>query len=188
MAGQERNEIDLLLAKSLKELAAKRPVEKITIKEITDRAGVIRPTFYHHFQDKYELLEWIIHTELLEPVHLLVQNEQVREAVVRLFSAMEADRAFYGRVARMDGVVTFEAVAHKCFKEMFLTVIPNPMPPEKVKYAWLTPDTIASYYANSLCFIVKKWIMEGMVIPPQEIADTYQYILTHSVEEIIKEL
>ena len=66
MAIQGKTDIDQLLAKSLKEIAVRRPVEKITIKEITDKAGVIRPTFYNHFQDKFELIEWIIRTELLE--------------------------------------------------------------------------------------------------------------------------
>ena len=51
MAIQGKTDIDQLLAKSLKEIAVRRPVEKITIKEITDKAGVIRPTFYNHFQD-----------------------------------------------------------------------------------------------------------------------------------------
>ena len=74
MTNQGRNAIDTLLAESLKELTIKQPIEKITIKEITDKAGVIRPTFYNHFQDKYELLEWIIRTELLEPVTPLIQN------------------------------------------------------------------------------------------------------------------
>ena len=57
MVVQAKNDIDVLLAKSFKELVAKTPIEKITIKQITDKAGVIRPTFYNHFQDKYELLE-----------------------------------------------------------------------------------------------------------------------------------
>ena len=55
MTNQGRNAIDTLLAESLKELTIKQPIEKITIKEITDKAGVIRPTFYNHFQDKYEV-------------------------------------------------------------------------------------------------------------------------------------
>ncbi len=55
MTGQGKSAIDTLLAESFKELALKHPIEKITIKEITDKAGVIRPTFYNHFQDKYGL-------------------------------------------------------------------------------------------------------------------------------------
>lgn len=68
MTQQGKNAIDLVLAESLIELSAKKPIDKITIKEITDKAGVIRPTFYNHFQDKYELIEWIIKSELLEPI------------------------------------------------------------------------------------------------------------------------
>lgn len=50
MTNQGRNAIDTLLAESLKELTIKQPIEKITIKEITDKAGVIRPTFYNLFR------------------------------------------------------------------------------------------------------------------------------------------
>ena len=48
-----------LLADCFRELMLTTPFDKITIKMITDRAGLIRPTFYKHFQDKYEVLEWI---------------------------------------------------------------------------------------------------------------------------------
>ena len=84
MAAQGKYEVDRLLADSLKELAAKRPIEKITIKEITDQAGVIRPTFYNHFQDKFELIEWIIGTDLLEPIQPLLGIGMISEAMVLL--------------------------------------------------------------------------------------------------------
>lgn len=45
MTGQGKSAIDTLLAESFKELALKQPIEKITIKEITDKAGVIRRHF-----------------------------------------------------------------------------------------------------------------------------------------------
>ncbi len=188
MAGQGKNEIDLLLAASLKKLAENRPIEKITIKEITDKAGVIRPTFYNHFQDKYELLEWIINKELLEPVYPLAQNFQVKEAVIRIFAKMQEDKAFYSRAARMDGVVTFEDVLYKCLKQTFLTVIQELSTGGSTKHKWLKPELIASYYAQSVGVMVKNWIMDGMVIPPQEIADVYQYLMTHSMDQILREL
>lgn len=95
MTGQGKSAIDTLLAESFKELALKQPIEKITIKEITDKAGVIRPTFYNHFQDKYDLLEWIIDKELLEPVEPLIQNGMINEALVLLFGSIERDKEFY---------------------------------------------------------------------------------------------
>ena len=44
------------MAKSLKELAKTKPIDKITIKDITDNCGLSKRTFYHNFQDKAELV------------------------------------------------------------------------------------------------------------------------------------
>ena len=55
-----------LLTLSFRELILKTPFDKITIKMITDGAGVIRPTFYKHFQDKYGILEYILQKEIRE--------------------------------------------------------------------------------------------------------------------------
>lgn len=48
------------LAESVTELLNEKPLDKIKIKDITDRCGVTRNTFYYHFQDIYDLLSWIL--------------------------------------------------------------------------------------------------------------------------------
>lgn len=184
---QGKNEIDLLLAKSLKELSAKEPIEKITIKEITDKAGVIRPTFYNHFQDKYELLEWIINTELIEPMLPLISNNMQKEAVLLMLINLEKECAFYSRLIRMDGVITFEDIAHKCVRELFLKVCEEFGLNKKPKYAWMTPEYVSGYYAQSLCFAITEWIRNGMTVPPQELAEAYYYVLTHSMEGVLQD-
>ena len=45
------------LAECFKELMLKGSFDKITVRMITEQAGVIRPTFYNYFQDKYEVME-----------------------------------------------------------------------------------------------------------------------------------
>ena len=107
MANQGKNGIDVILAESLKELSKTRPIEKITIKEITDKAGVIRPTFYNHFQDKYELLEWIVREDLMEPAMPLFDNGLLREGITYLFTAMEKERDFYEKAVRLEGQNSF---------------------------------------------------------------------------------
>lgn len=188
MATQVRTDIDQLLADSLKELAAKRPMEKITIKEITDKAGVIRPTFYNHFQDKFELLEWIIRTELLEPILPLIRSGMVTEAMVLLFTSIERDKAFYSHVVKLEGAVTFHDVAQKCVREMLLEIINEQMSGRTPKHKWLTPEIIASYYAQSMCFATEEWIGQGMTLSPREIADAYHYMITRSMTDVIREL
>jgi len=46
------------LADSLKSLMKKKPIDKITIREITEECGLSRMTFYYHFEDIYSLVEW----------------------------------------------------------------------------------------------------------------------------------
>ena len=111
MTGQGKSAIDTLLAESFKELAKKHPIEKITIKEITDLAGVIRPTFYNHFQDKYEVLEWIITTDLLDPIEPLIQNGMISEGLVLLFTNIEKDSEFYSRAIKLEGQNSFGEIA-----------------------------------------------------------------------------
>ncbi|MBQ3273942.1 MAG: helix-turn-helix transcriptional regulator, partial [Christensenellaceae bacterium] len=48
---------DILVA-SFRELAEKRTIDKITIKEITVNCGYSPATFYRHFNDKYDLIAW----------------------------------------------------------------------------------------------------------------------------------
>lgn len=188
MTGQGKSAIDMLLAESFKELALKQPIEKITIKEITDRAGVIRPTFYNHFQDKYELLEWIISTELLEPVEPLIRNGMINEALVLLFTNIEQEREFYTKASRLEGQNSFGSIAQICVERVLLGVIENSSAGKQQKYVWLTPKRIAEYYAQSMCYVVITWIQSGMTISAKELAEIYNYIIKRSMDDILSEM
>ena len=52
------NQTKRLLAQSLQEIMATTPLEKISVNDIVDHAGVGRNTFYYHFEDKYDLVNW----------------------------------------------------------------------------------------------------------------------------------
>ena len=188
MTGQGKGAIDMLLAESFKELAEKQPIEKITIKEITDRAGVIRPTFYNHFQDKYELLEWIISKELLEPAEPLIRNGMVSEALVLLFTNIEKEKEFYTKASRLEGQNSFGRIAQSCVQKVLLDVIHNSCAGKQQKYVWLTPERIAEYYAQSMCYVVISWIQSGMTISARELAEIYNYIIKRSMDDILSEM
>ena len=60
------------------ELYGTKPVEKITIREITERAGYNRATFYLYFRDVYDLLAQI-EDEILGEVRHLVEHGLLQE-------------------------------------------------------------------------------------------------------------
>lgn len=59
-----------LLAESFLELAQKTSIDKITITEITNNCQMSQPTFYNHFQDKYDLIAWVY----TENVNRIMEN------------------------------------------------------------------------------------------------------------------
>ena len=133
----KKGNTDDLLAASFKELLCKAPMEKITIKDITDKAGVIRPTFYNHFADKYALLEYIVRHDLLEPIKPLLLNDMIQEGLTLLFSSMQNERAFYERAVCIDGQNSFESIARSEVSKLLLEIIDQKKQGKSHKYTWL---------------------------------------------------
>lgn len=49
------------LAQSMKNLMRGRPFEKISVSDICVECGINRKSFYYHFRDKYDLVNWIFY-------------------------------------------------------------------------------------------------------------------------------
>ena len=52
------NTTKLALEASLKHLMLLKPLDKITISDLTTDCGISRMAFYYHFKDIYDLVEW----------------------------------------------------------------------------------------------------------------------------------
>ena len=84
-----------ILAESIQELAAKKSVEKITIKEITQNCGMTSTTFYNHFSDKYELLAWIYDVSMEPFLGRLGTEASWRDCVRQSALVLTENQPFY---------------------------------------------------------------------------------------------
>lgn len=175
------------LAQSMKQLLRKSPIEKITIQELVDLAGVIRPTFYHHFRDKYELLEYIVREDLLVPVKPLLMNDMITEGLTLLFSSIKKEREFYERAVRIEGQNSFESIAIQEVKKLLLEVMESLYGRNHYRYVWLSRDVIAEYYAQSMCYVAITWIKQDFMIEPRELSEIYDHLTKSSMVDIWKE-
>ena len=180
--------VDAALAQSFKQLACEHPVEKITIKQITDGAGVIRPTFYHHFSDKYGLLEWILVQEILLPIQPLVENGMINEAMLIIFAKMQKETAFYMCVGRMEGQNSFREMVETGIRSLLTGMIEEKMKGKTVKNQWLTPERIAAYYSQTMTYIIMTWIESGMEISPEELVEVYGFMITRSLADVLADM
>jgi len=53
-----RNQMKEAISDAFFELAQKKSIDKITVKDLVEYCDISRQTFYYHFQDIYEVIEW----------------------------------------------------------------------------------------------------------------------------------
>ena len=184
MTNQGKGAIDIVLAESFKELAVQKPIEKITIKEITDKAGVIRPTFYNHFQDKYELLEWIVQDELIRPLRELILDGMFKEGVIRALKNMQKEKGFYTSAAKLEGQNSFPEILKSEISKLLMDQVCVESVNAEIPYNWLTLKRVADSYAEFMDFIIVDWVKDGMAIPAEELVDTVLFLLSHSTIDL----
>ena len=62
------------LGAALKKMMAVKPIDKITVKDLVEICGVNRQTFYYHFDDGYDLLEWVFEADAENAVEAEPEN------------------------------------------------------------------------------------------------------------------
>ena len=90
------------LADAMKSCMKKAPVEKITVKEITEECGVTRQTFYRNFQDKYDLINWYFDKILAESFEHMGEGKTVYEGLVKKFEYIEQEKLFFRAAFKSD--------------------------------------------------------------------------------------
>lgn len=184
---QESRDVEWELAKSLKKLVIEKPFEKITIKQIADGAGVIRVTFYNHFQDKYDLLAWIVERDIFKPVKILLSNLMYRQAMILIFTNMRKEKEFYTRVEKLTGQNSFSEIVTRCAEELILDLLhERGVTGSGESFPYMTPEYMARYYANSMCYVLMDWIRSGMETSPEDMSIIYAYLGSHSIQELLK--
>ena len=91
-----------LLAEALKQCMKKAPLEKITIKDITDACGVSRQTFYRHFKDRQDLVNWYFDKILLESFEHMGEGKTIYDGLVNKFTFINQEKVFFSAAFKND--------------------------------------------------------------------------------------
>lgn len=165
------------LAQSLKELGASKILDKITVADITEHCGVNRQTFYYHFDDKYELLNWIYTQDLFIPLTRDLTFENWGDKLVQLFQYMKQQKSFFMNTIKSSNNF-FAEYTNKIFAELFKKAIV-----ELNMYGHLNEkeqDIYARFFAYGLTGVVVDWAMKGMKEDADQLTDLLQHMIFHT--------
>lgn len=184
---ERRSEITkALLGEKFKELVVEKSFDKLTIKMITDAAGVIRPTFYNYFQDKYEVMEWLLNEDIFKSVTELIDMEMDVEAMKMLFRKFELDKAYYAKVFEVEGQNSFEEMLFdRVYKLVEKIIKKHPLKVED-KSEIISEEIFLKFQTITLVNGIKYWITyDKKQISADEALKFYEFLMTHSLLDIV---
>lgn len=163
------DETKRLLAASLKTLMKNKPLEKISIRELTDHANMNRQTFYYHFEDIYDLLKWTFQQEALQFLDVPESTSVWKEGLLQLFNYLDENREFCICALRSLGRGHLKRFFYSDIHRIFGRVIKEFG--EKTNAAEEYMAFLTHFYTLSLAGLVESWLLGEMDQTPEEIIE-----------------
>ena len=159
------------LADALRQLLARKPLDQIRVREVTELCGIRRQSFYYHFADVGQLFDWALEQER---AGLTARQEKCltwQQAVADLLAYTAENRAFYLSVLKNRGRAGLRQVlggAVENFLRSALTYYqersgtpPNPAA-EQARLLW---------WRTMVLTLLEDWLEGNLCQPPEEVID-----------------
>ena len=142
------------------------PVEKVTVKEIVEECGTTRQTFYRHFLDKYDLINWYFDKILSESFKHMGTGGTVHESLVRKFRFIEHERLFFDAAFRYDDQNSLRdhdyREIHAFYTNMIESRTKEPLSSEL--------NFILEMYCRGSVYMTTRWVSGEIEYTPEEMA------------------
>lgn len=160
----------------------------LTIKDITKKAGVVRPTFYHYFQDKYHVFEVILDEKVFDPLQTMVELGMANEAIKMSFKYIEKHKLFFRQAFKTEGQNSFEEIFSQEISRRFIYLMSSKTITIHYDIGAFNARRLANYYALGVVYIVKMWLTEEDLqdYSSDRIYDLYEFLTSHSFENIFE--
>lgn len=87
-----------IIANALEEMLRNKSIDKITVSSLIEACGVSRQTFYYHFRDLMDVLEWLAQQDAQKLAERSMQAETTHEALHAFLSYAVENHALLRRL------------------------------------------------------------------------------------------
>lgn len=155
------------LEASLKHLLLQKPLDKITIGDIAQDCGLNRMTFYYHFKDIYDLVEWCCVEDAARALAGKKTYDTWQQGFLQIFEAVLENKPFILNVYHSVSREQVELYLYKLTYNLLIGVVEEkaagmPVSPEDKAF-------IADFYKFAFVGMMLDWIRNGMKESPEYI-------------------
>ena len=157
------------LVASLKELMAEKPLDKITVTDLTEHCGVNRMTFYYHFKDIYDLVEWACVEEATRALAGKKTYDTWQQGFLQILQSLQKDKVFYINVYHSISREYIEQDLYKLTYNLMIGVVEERAAGMSVRAE--DKEFIAHFYKYAFVGLTLEWIRGGMKEAPAAIVE-----------------
>ncbi len=169
------------LAAALKALMETKPFSKITVRDICEVCDINRKSFYYHFKDKYDLVNWIYYTECVTV--LKEKDYHVGwDLLEDLCAYFYENRNFYRKTLSVDGQNSFS----EYFRDIIVTIISSEM--EGIFGRDNALPFYVDFYADAFLCAIKRWLLDKDCMPAEEFSSLLKNCLLRTSDSILQKL
>ena len=167
------------LEQSLKNLLLKKPLTKITVGDITEDCGINRMTFYYHFKDIYDLVEWSCLEDAKRALEEKKTYDTWQQGFLQIFKAVQENKPFILNVYRCVHREQVEKYLQPLVDQLLLNVINEEAAGITVRVE--DKQFIAQVYSYMFIGLMLDWIKDDMREDPQQIVEKLSKLIKGSV-------
>ncbi|MBI9013159.1 MAG: TetR/AcrR family transcriptional regulator C-terminal domain-containing protein [Clostridiales bacterium] len=146
-----------ILAGSLKKLLKEKSLNKISIKEIVSDNGLNRQTFYYHFNDIYDLLDWIFKKEFLSIFNNYEGERLWQEGLKEFLYYIEDNRILCQNVIGFLGHDSMIRAFYMDISKLVIKAIDKISEGYEIDVEYRTQ--LIQYFTISFSSIIEQWTM-----------------------------
>ena len=170
----ESNATKRALAAALKELMSRKPFAKISVGDICAECGMNRKSFYYHFRDKYDLVNWIFYTEFVHTLNYSAEDNgwQHLTEVCRYFYQ---NKRFYSKALKIEGQNSFRDYFHDILEAILQEYLKQYFRSEK--------DSVfaAEFFSDAVICSLIRWLTSREPSSPEDFTES-----VHSCIKLVK--
>lgn len=174
------------IAFALKELLSEKPLDKITINDIAEKAEINRQTFYYHFQDIVDLVEWICITDGDAVLKDNRTYETWQKGYLSIFRAMQQDKAFIMNIYRHAPRESLYNYLYRLTYKLMLDVANELCETESLNVREEDRSFVANFFKFGFVGLVLEWIEHGMQEEPEQIVSHVENLIRGTMELALK--
>ena len=151
---------------SFTKLLKDRPFDKITITDITEDCGIARMTFYYHFQDIYDLVDYVIEEKLLASVNKSFTYETWQQDYTAVFEAALKEKSFFAKIFSSIDLRRIEFYLSDIAREYIYKIIDEQAQRMRLSPSAENRQMLCDIYCYCVVGLLLNWISTGMKEEP----------------------